>query len=119
MTKLRDAVFRPQSPAVTWITAALQTINTKHRDLQHISIHAPSQFAHIDPGADIRQTIGEEVYRQWLDIDRLLVQFWESRSIRPEVICAVLRGENQTTRYYMRCLLPEITERGIIDLVYR
>ena len=64
------------------------------------------------PGANVRQAIGEANFEQWLNLDRLLVQFWESRSIRPKVVCAKLREG----RDWAGCLLPEITGRGIIDL---
>jgi len=117
VTKLRDAVFRPQSPAVTWAIAALQTITIEQRDLQHISIYAPSRFTHIDPKANVRETIGGEISEQWLDLDRLLAQFWESRSIRPKVVCTTQERGNKNTRCCIGCLLPEVTKRGIIDLI--
>ena len=71
------------------------------------------------PGVDIRKVIGGRIYGQWLDLDRLLVQFWESRSIRPRVIWAMAEREREVMRDSIGQLLPEITERGIIDLVER
>ena len=47
-----------------------------------------------------------------MDLDRLLVQFWDSRSIRPKVVT-----EKKGKRDWAGYLLPEITKRGIIDLV--
>ena len=116
VAKLREVVFLPQSPAVAWITAALQTI-TEHQDLQHISIHAPFRFTFIKSSTDVRQDIGGGISEQWSDLDRLLVRLWESRSIRPKVVCKPLERENRNTRRCIGCLLPEMTERGIIDLV--
>jgi len=116
-TKLGDVTFRSGSGRVEWITTALETITPKHRDFRHIKIFVPSDLTGFDVGDDIRQYIGETVSKEWLDLDRLLVQFWESRSIRPKVGCG-LRGEkDQNTVYCIGCLLPEITERGIIDLI--
>jgi hypothetical protein len=63
--------------------------------------------------ADVREAVGEAGYREWLELDRLLVQLCESHPIH---LMAVF-----TKRRYMgssiECLLPEITKRGMIDLV--
>ena len=117
VAKLRDMVFRPQSPAIAWVTAALQTITTEHRNLRSISIYAPFRFTQINPDANVRETIGGEIFDQWLDLDRLLVQFWESRSIRPNVVCTKVERGNKNTRYCIGCVLPEVTKRGVIDLI--
>ena len=116
-TKLRDAVFRLASPTITWIIMALQTITSKHRDFQQISIHFPHNYTLIDipdPGTNI---FTGATYRQWSDLDRLLVQFWESRSIRPKVIRSTPSKENSAMGECIEYLLPEITRRGILDLV--
>jgi len=100
-----------------WITTALETITPGHSDLQEISIHMPYSAALDRDGVDIRQTIGETVYGQWLDVDRLLVQFWDSRSIRPRVVDPLMEnGGGGMGHLLSRDLLPEITERGIVDL---
>ena len=116
-TKLKDVIFRPGSPTITWIVMTLQSIPSKHRDLQQISISVPHDFALINVGANIGQIIGEAVYREWLDLDRLLAQFWESRSIRPKLIRTAQEKRKRNMRYCIGCLLPEITKSGIIDLV--
>ena len=70
------------------------------------------------PGADIRLVVGEAIFRQWSDLDRLLVQIWESRSIRPKVILAANIWEGkEDAGTCVGYLLPEVTKRGIIDLV--
>jgi len=101
-----------------WIAAALETITPGHRDLQEISIHMPYNAALDRDGVDIRQMIGETVYGQWLDVDRLLVQFWDSRSIRPRVMDSLMENRKSGMGDWLSGdLLPEITGRGIIDLV--
>jgi hypothetical protein len=117
-TKIKDVVFQPISQSVEWITATLKTI-PKHRDLQEVSIYLPSYVAITGVGRNASQVIGEENWGEWLDLDRLLVQFWESGSIRPKVVCPMRakRGLDPRHRVEYRCLLPEITKRGIIDLV--
>jgi hypothetical protein len=66
-------------------------------------------------GGNVRRVVKEADFGQWLDLDRLLVQLWESRSICPKVEWVMRQVP------YMRecvgCLMPEITERGIVDLV--
>ena len=96
-----------------WITLALQTVTPNHRDIQKIVIH----FTSGGGGIDIRQTIGETGYREWLDLDRVLVQLWESHSTRLEVRHnGVMENENKDVIDCMVCLLPKRTKRGF-DLV--
>ena len=112
-TNLRDVVFRPTWQTAEWITVALRTITPQHRDLRQISIHLPDHPTPCDAGT--WRPPGEEALRKWLDIDRLLAQFWESRSIRPRVGC-VRQGEKcQSTEYCIERLLPVVTRRGIVD----
>ena len=47
------------------------------------------------------------------ELDRLLVQFWVTHSIRPRVVNAAGKG----LRGYGPSLLPELTRRGLVDLV--
>ena len=112
-TRLRDLVLRPGSQAVGWITTALQTIPPQHRGLRQISIYVAYYLTTF--GAEVGQFLGEGTLRQWLDLDRLLVQFWESHSIRPRVGSVRLGQNPQKMEDCIRCLFPEITKRGIID----
>jgi len=116
-TKLRDAVFRPESENIEWITATLQTITPEHRELRQISIYMPYYLSRYRVGANIRQSVGGAAFGRWLDLDRLLVQFWESHSIRPRVGCVRLGEEGRSIEYCIGCLLPEITKRGVVDPV--
>ena len=53
-----------------------------------------------------------------MDVDRLLVQFWDSRSIRSKFMYLPMAGnEKVEIRDRAGRLLPELTKRGIIDLV--
>jgi len=67
-------------------------------NLQSISLHLPDvPYGHgvdcIDP-ADVKGRIGDDMYSQWLEFDQLLVQLWESHSIRPKVTCYAPPLEN-------------------------
>ena len=117
-TKLRDVVFILTSPDVEWITLALQTFTPEHRHLQRFSICVLFTFALSRVGADPGQVIpaiGGSVLDRWLDLDHLLVQFWELHSICPNITCVMLNEEKEI-RDSMGQLLLETTERGIIDL---
>ena len=113
-TGLKDTAFRGEPQTLGWIAMALQTITPKHRDLRQILI----DVYYPDVGIDVRKTIGEVACVQWSELDHILVQFWESRSIRPRAIWTPLGEEKENTwkRDCIGCLLPEVMRRGIIDL---
>jgi hypothetical protein len=113
-TKLKNVEFQPVSRNVKWIPATLRTA-LKLRDLREISIYLPNYITATSVGTDVGRVIGEENGREWLDLDRLLVQFWESSSIRPKVVSLAQMDTEDSVGY--QCLLPEITKRGIIDLM--
>ena len=115
--KLRSVVFRPKSLNIEWITVTLQTITSKNRALRQISIHAPHYPHLFKVGINVRKTVGEAACGRWSDLDRLLIQFWESRSLRPRVICAPPREETRDTSHWIECLMPETTGRGIVDFI--
>ena len=117
-TRLEGVAFRYNgSKDLNWVIRTLRTITPEHRHLRQISIYVPSRLTSFDVGANIGQTIGGTITRQWLDLDHLLVQFWESRLIRPRVECVRLGQRRQSAEYCVGGLLPETTKRGIIDLV--
>ena len=117
-TKLEGVVFRPVSPGVEWITTALRTVTPEHRTLQQISIYVPFNSALYDIGIDIGPPIGETTRRQWSGLDHLLIHLWESRSIRPKLVCMRLKWEERDIRDVIESFLPEVTGRGVgIDLV--
>ena len=67
----------------------------------------------IQPFAALEAPIAESVYREWQDLDRVLLHFWTSRSIRPRI---GYRGESDLIEL-APILLPELTSRGVVDLV--
>ena len=71
----------------------------------------------VRPDADtFVRTIKEPVRQQWRDLDRLLVQFWTSHSIRPKITFEA-GARRKDIRDYAPNLLPELTRRGLVDLV--
>jgi len=115
-TSLRDVSFRVNTCCVDWIATALQTITPEHLDLRQVSIHVYFDSAH-SVGANVRQSIGEHLCGQWLRLDRLLAQLWESHSIRPKIQYYVLFRKDKDVSDCMGRLLPKAMGRRIIDLV--
>jgi len=95
---------------------ALQTITPEHRDLQQITIRIP--YRHGPPARvpeNLREAAEEDGYRQWMDLDSLLVQLSESRAIRTKVMHGVRNsGRNLEMCEHIESLLPGIAERGTI-----
>jgi hypothetical protein len=112
-TKLKEVVFWPRQRSVEWVIMALQTITPEHQGLEQITIRTPDYFALAAILPDFRNAVGEAQCGLWLDLDRLLVQLWESRSIRPKVVYTTGQGKGDP----IESLLPGITERRIVDLV--
>ena len=107
--KLKHLTFsrsRSSRSTVQWITMTLQTVDSKN--LQSIT---------IKPHDRPPETIEEDVYQEWQDLDRVLVQFWTSRSIRPRVVYMPRLGEGKDLGVDVPILLPELTRRGLVDLV--
>ena len=114
---LEHVIFRCESRDVAWITRTLQTTTPEHRRFRQVSIYVPFYVNLVSADADVRLVIGEAIRQHWLDLDRLLVQFWESGSIRPGVICQAPIEEGRGISGCFGWLMPEATKRGIIDLV--
>lgn len=117
-TRLRDAVFRPGSLGVGWISLVLRVITHEHRDLRRVSVDLPYYLPYLDSYEDLKRSVGERFFEQWLDLDGILVHLWESLSVRTNVRWTRKWLEG-VQRQYISCLLPEMTKRGIVtvDLV--
>ena len=57
--------------------------------------------------------IGVVIYRDWMELDRLLTQPEESHSIRLKVVHSPPMGKNGSgLSSYAECLLPGVTKGG-------
>jgi hypothetical protein len=104
-SKLKDVEFRCGRPNIQWITMALQSIESKN--LQQIIVHCYSIF---------QNPVGEIAHRAWRDLDRVLVQFWTSRAIRPKIEYEA-GEEGEDLKGLAPVLLPELTRRQVVDLL--
>ena len=114
-TGLRDAVLKWKW-APRWVAATLRTITHNHRNLQQISLET-----HWDAGgsANLMGAMGETAHQGWLELDGVLVQLWESHSIRSELVYIVLGEEGREAKRWIESLLLKSTTRGIVDLIER
>lgn len=104
-SKLKDLTFLVKRSNIHWVTAALQTVESKN--LQQITIRL-----HI---ATLGNSTEETGHREWQDLDRLLIQFWTSHSIRPRLVDAPNSG-GWDARDRVQCLLPELARRNLLEL---
>jgi len=104
-SRLKYLEFLLAEPSVQWITTTLRSVESK--SFQRISINSYD---------NISEPIGEAFQQEWQDLDRLLVQFWISNSVRLRVEYIVEEGE-EDLRDRVPSLLPELTRRGLVDLV--
>jgi len=100
---------------------ALRTVTHNRGNLQWISLHfSDMPYSHDpqrDDPADVRRIIGDDMYSEWMEFDQLLVQLWESHSIRPKVMCCAPPLKDQDGYSCAELLLPELTRRGAIGLI--
>ena len=106
-TKLKHLKFMRTTTrlAVQGIIMMLRTVESK--TLQSITICLNSS---------VLETVGEAARRELDDLDRLLVQFWTSHSIRPQVMHVTGRRERNVGGN-VPSLLPELARRGLVDIV--
>ena len=116
--RLKDIGFRPGSNS-EWVAATLETVPPQNRDLRHISVQVPDVWSCVihEDGNTVERVVETDYGSKWLDLDRLLVRFWESRSICPKIV-HLLTGDKKTEmRDRSGHLFPELMRRGIVDLV--
>jgi len=101
-------VFRCAWLRAEWITKTLYTVESKN--LHSLSLELPH--------SGIEDPVWEVAHREWLDLDRLLVQFWDSHKLRSKVIYAKAKGEKDAKDEVAK-FFPELTRRGIVDLGQR
>ena len=97
--------FMWERSSVQWITMTPQTVKSK--SLQDITVY---------PNGALPETIGEEVHWEWQNLDQLLVQFWSTHSICPQIVYMAGKG-GDSLRDCVLSLLLELTKRRLIDLV--
>ena len=97
-SKLRDIEVCWSGIDAQWVTIALQTAPSK--SLRQITLRI---FTNFIPGI-----LTEERLREWGELDRSLVQLWNSYSILPKVLCYDYQ-EGTVPK-----LFPELVRRGVV-----
>jgi hypothetical protein len=117
-TKLEDVAFTcPQSPQ--WVASTLRTITSDHRNFRQISLSYGNRHLntyHITPHG-FQTLMGDADYQGWLKLDRLVVELWESHSVRLRVLYGgpASSASMPGTKFCMESLFPETTVKGVVD----
>ena len=114
--RLKEVAFWSRKPGDVWAAMALKTLTPEHADLRRVVIHIVIGPFPGDERVDTRKEIGEEIYEQWMDLDRVLVHLWESNAIRARVVYKT-EGTGKVAYEYIEGLLPEMTTRGLVEMV--
>ena len=104
--RLREVVLRLRYLNDAWAGPTLKTLTSEHKDLQLISICISIYEYEIET----------ETHILWVDLDHALVQLWESKAITIRVTYNTDEDEAEA-REFVEQLLPEVTRRGIVELV--
>ena len=121
-TKLKEVAFELETHYTAAVAATLDRITPKHQDFKQISLYFPCLFLSRDFRlVDFRTSVGEEIYSQWVDLDRILVRLWESHAIRMKVICNVREKGPKVTHDDMKYLFCGMAtkERIELELIYK
>lgn len=113
--KLKEVAFRFNRLHVIWVTESLKTITTEHNDLQQISIYIP--FC-LDKFFGRLAARASGTHQQWKELDKVLVQLWESRAIHAKVICNAKERRREDMCEFIEGRLPEMRRKRGIQVVY-
>ena len=104
--------FRSGESSIVWISAALKTITVEHKHFREIFISIRFNFIPFvaNNPVNIEQTPGEELHRQWMDLDHLLVRLSESHGAR--VMVKYYSDKKKEALEFIGGALPEMVRRG-------
>ena len=87
-------LFRSRLPNVQWVTATLETFTSNHETFGSLDPCRPTPAV---PAQTSDRGSGKLCMGYWLDLDRFIIQFWESRSIRSKIIyfCTLQGGKEE------------------------
>jgi hypothetical protein len=109
--KLKEVAFTLDAFSVTWVAAILRTITSENGDLQEVSFKGVAFYHNIDMPADVRTHVGDESYREWMDLDCVLVQLWQLHAVHVKIVFNFVREE--LSWKLIGGLLPETTKREV------
>ena len=114
-TKLREVAFNLDGIYNPWVTMTLKTVTPRHIDLQEITISSSTLSRFVRRLPNIRRYAGHRL-RQWMELDTVLVQLWESHPVHVKIAyCSGVDWEQVPE--LIEELMPETTRRGIVETV--
>ena len=91
----------------------LETIKSAHKDLREVKIIIPFLSTPID------ENFNGDFYMQWANLDRVLLQLWQSYSVRTKLVYTARNDPEVGERVceFIGSLLPEAIKGGGTELV--
>jgi hypothetical protein len=115
-TKLKCAMFGCETLGAGCAITALESITSAHQGLEKISLYIPHRDECRPTGMERVEKVNPGM--RWSDLDLLLVKFWETRSICPQVLFpSSPRRDGASVQEWAKYLLPEVMKKGIVDVV--
>ena len=109
-TKLKRLTLRSAESSIVWVTNSLKTITSRHKDLRDVSIHPDFVIKPIDNRVNLKQTVGEDNFQHWRDLDRTLNQLSELHGVRVKVVYySHSNGKETEVHECVKELLPMVT----------
>ena len=112
-TKLEDVTLHFEDLSVAWVASTLKTITSGHRNLREVSIEGRALSDSTDWPANAA-AVDDDMREQWAELERTLIQLWESHAIHAKV--NYYSRKREESRELMGDLLQEATKRGIVGL---
>jgi hypothetical protein len=116
--RLETLTFRPWTMDVGWVIRTLATIPGDHINIKIKLVYDVIPVKHPARGLQFAGAVDPTIFRQWLRLDGLIVQLWESSEILTDVFCHdpctgwLAWGVGVATG----TLLPEATRRGVVTV---
>jgi hypothetical protein len=117
-TRLESLTFRPWTMDVEWVIRTLNTIPGDHGNIKIRLVYDILRVKLPASGLEFANAVSPTILGQWLRLDKLIVQLWESSKIPTNVLCHDPRegwlawGVGVATG----TLLPEATRRGVVTV---
>ena len=112
LEKLQDITIKC-GPSLDWIAETLESIKSSH--LRKNLIHPTPFFFRYLYNLNTKHAV-ETVRDIWSRLDRVLMSFSKSHSIRPEFFSPRHVDEMALIKGILKSLMPESSGRGVIDL---
>ena len=109
---LKSVVFRCGMPSlnVDWITIAVESIKSSH--VKEMTLYMPGN---LTTRGNVDAQLPDAVYTQWLDLDKVFVEYLTARSFKLKVVTSP-GTDKDTFEGYVERLLPNLFEKKMLEM---